>query len=40
MEYQSQNGNGQFQWYTLVGESAIPEKVRIVVSGNLVISTS
>ena len=29
MEYQSQDGNGQLQWYTLVGDFTIPEKVRI-----------
>ena len=28
MEYQSQNGNGQLEWYTLIGDSTIPEKVR------------
>ena len=28
MEYQKQDENGQLQWYTLVGDSAIPEKVK------------
>jgi hypothetical protein len=28
MEYQSQDEFGQLQWYKLVGDSAIPEKVR------------
>ncbi|CAB4034088.1 Hypothetical predicted protein, partial [Paramuricea clavata] len=28
MEYKSQDENGQFQWYTLIGDSAIPEKGR------------
>ena len=27
MEYQSQDGNGQLQWYTLVGDFTTPEKV-------------
>ena len=31
MEYQSQDESGQLQWYTLVGYSAIPEKVRIIL---------
>ena len=29
MEYQSRQENGQVQWYNLVGDSEIPEKVRI-----------
>ena len=28
MEYQSQDENGQLEWFTLVGDSTIPEKVR------------
>ncbi len=34
MEYESQDGNGQLEWLHLVGDSAIPEKVRI---GHIVI---
>ena len=29
MEYQSEDENGQLQWYNLAADSAIPEKVRI-----------
>ena len=29
MEYQSQDENGQVQWYTLVGNSVIPKKVTL-----------
>ena len=29
MEYQSQDENGQVQWYTLVGNSVIPQKVTV-----------
>ncbi len=28
MEYQSEDENGQIQWYNLVGDSIVPEKVR------------
>jgi hypothetical protein len=28
MEYQSPDENGQLEWFKLVGNSAIPEKVR------------
>jgi hypothetical protein len=28
MEYQSEDENGQLQWYNLVADSAVPEKVR------------
>ena len=28
MEYQSEDEHGQLQWYTLVGDSVISEKVR------------
>ena len=29
MEYQSQDEHGQVQWYNLVGDTAIPEKVSV-----------
>ena len=29
MEYETQDESGQLQWYALVDDSAIPEKVRI-----------
>ena len=31
MEYQKQDENGQLQWYTLVGDSAIPKKVKLKI---------
>ena len=32
MEYQKQDENGQLQRYTLVGDSAIPKKVKLKIS--------